>query len=155
MEKHEERIVYIALGIAGICVIGGLMLAAFLAGLLVGRSPTIGNSQDIAALQKAKQLLASQKKGSFSPPSTIAIIPGKGGAVFTSPGTKLPIGSTLTWVNKSGETQTLITDSNSKNIIVAPGEVATMSFVEGGRDYTWHLQSNPQASVTVYVASRG
>lgn len=155
MEKHEERIVYIALGIAAIGLVGGLMLAAFLAGLLVGRSPAIRNTQDTTALQKAKQLLVAQKKGGFPAPGTIAIIPGQGGANFTSPGTKLPIGSTLTWVNKSGETQTLITDSNSKNITIASGEVATMSFPEGGRDYTWHLQSNPQASVTVYVGPKG
>ncbi|HET9919347.1 MAG TPA: hypothetical protein VFQ30_05865, partial [Ktedonobacteraceae bacterium] len=85
----------------------------------------------------------------------IAIFPGKGGAQFTTPGTKLPAGNSLTWVNKTGQPQTLITDSNSKNISIASGETATISFPDGGRSYMWHLESNPQASVTVYVGAKG
>ena len=153
MEKHEYRIVYIALGIAGICIIGGLMLAAFLAGLLVARPLAATNAPDMATLKKI--LASKQGIGFNSPPNTIVIIPGKGGAQFTQPGTKLPAGNTVTWVNKTGQPQTLITDSNSKNINIAPGETANMSFPEGGRSYTWHLESNPQASTTVYVGARG
>ena len=152
MEKREDRIVYIALGIAGICIVGGLMLAAFLAGLLVARPLAASNAPDMAALKK---ILASRQDAGFNQPNTIAIFPGKGGAQFTTPGTKLPAGNSLTWVNKTGQPQTLITDSNSKNISIASGETATISFPDGGRSYMWHLESNPQASVTVYVGARG
>jgi plastocyanin len=85
---------------------------------------------------------------------TVAIIPGKGGAQFNPPGIKLPAGNTVTWVNKTGQAQTLITDSNSKNITLTPGQPMSMSFPEAGRMYTWHLASNPQASITVYVGGR-
>lgn len=153
MEKREERIVYIALGIAGACVIGGLMLGAFLAGLLVARPLAASTAPDKAMLKKI--LASKQGPGFYQPSNTIAIFPGKGGAQFTSPGTKLPAGSSLIWVNKTGQPQTLITDSNSKNISIAPGETATFPFPEGGKSYTWHLESNPQASITVYVGARG
>jgi hypothetical protein len=155
MEKREDRIVYIALGIAGICIVGGLMLAAFLAGLLVARplAANTGNAPDMAMIKK--MLASKQGKGFNPPPNTIVIVPGKGGAQFTTPGTKLPAGNTVTWVNKTGQAQTLVTDSNSKNIVIAPGETASMSFPEGGRNYSWHLESNPEASITVYVGARG
>lgn len=106
MEKREDRIVYMALGIAGICIVGGLMLAAFLAGLLVARplAANTGNAPDMAMVKK---MLAAKQGKAFNPP--IVIVPGKGGAQFTTPGTKLPAGNTVTWINKTDQAQTLIT----------------------------------------------
>ena len=55
------------------------------------------------------------------------------------------------WINKTQKIQLLISDSKSKSMSLAPGQPISMSLPQGGSSYTWHLASNPQASITIYV----
>jgi plastocyanin len=135
------------------------MLVAFLLGFLMG-GPLM-KTFGAGVLPFVKMYVGGSKGGTWSPPGggskmmgVVAIIPGKGGAEFNPPAIKLPAGNTLTWINKTGQAQTLVTDSNSKNITLAPGQPADMLFTQAGRSYTWHLASNPQVSVTVYIGGR-
>ena len=154
--ERKDTIPYIALLIAGGYLLATCMLMAFLLGVLVAGPLTKTFAPNILPLVKMyaanpKDGLGNRQGGGYKAMGTVAIIPGKGGAEFNPPFFKLPAGNTVTWINKTQKTQMLISDSNSKNISLAPGLPMSMSLPQGGSSYTWHLASNPQASITIYV----
>jgi len=151
MNERKDPLLYVALALLGTSVVGVLMLAAFVAGVLIGGG--LGKVYPPGIPPFKKMMYARDlKQAGWSKTATIVVIQGKSGAQFDPPGFKLPAGNSVTWRNQTEQTQVLVTDSGSKDITLDPGQSVDMPFPQGGRHYTWHLASNPNASITVYVA---
>jgi hypothetical protein len=98
--------------------------------------------------------LPIKKGGKNGNGNTVLIQPAKDGSSYTfSPDAlKLPAGSGLLWANGTDKTQIIVPDAGGKTITLAPKALAKEGFEQKG-SYSFHLQANPNAHITIYVVS--